>query len=1091
VSFALDARRKVAPEPLRGRRLDASACPRGIASPVLTCPNCGHENPDGAKFCMECATALGAGMPAQETRKIITALFCDLVGSTSLGENHDPEILRPILERYFDEMREAAERHGGRVQKFIGDAVVAVFGLPSAHEDDALRAVRAAVEMQGRMATLDEASPFPLAARIGITTGEVLVSGDDRPIIGDAMNTASRLQSGAQPGEVLMGEPTWRLVRGAVVAHAISPIEAKGKAEPVAAWRVQEVRPAPARADTPFVGRSRYVRMLEEALDDAVDADGCVLVTILAPPGVGKSRLAETFAASLGDQATILVGQTPSYGEGVTFAPLVELVSQAVGRPSGDAGEVAAALRARLAAHQDGASVADRLAQFLGVGDASAADTSWAVRRLLEVLSAERPLVVELEDMHWAETPILDLVDAVVDRLHGPVLVLCLARPELLEQRPTWAAGKPRAITMTLPPLSTEDTRRIAEILLGSQTPGSVVERICGTAEGNPLYLEQFAAMLADQGLLVEGRWTGADDVEVEIPTSLQALLAARLDRLDPVTRRVLARASIEGRRFRIASLQALAPEVAPGSLESSIASLDTSGLVQPEDEAGGRWRFAHALVLDAAYRGLSKGQRAELHERFAGWLAVEDAEQADVGESVARHLERALHLREELGLRDERSAALALRAGELFAIAGTRAFATLDFITTRDLLGRAAVLLPEADPRRLDLLPNLAVALTETGRPEETEVLLTKSLEQSRAAGSERDVLRAKVQLLSNVVYRSPTEIEIDRAVAEGEQAADSLQGLDDDIGLAEAAIALDYLEFVRGHLERAGEWSLRALRYGVMAERIREAAQGAADTVAFAVLGPLPFASVAATLGGELLALDGPMAEAAGHAVLATASLAGGDEPGFHERERRWRDVIDRNGLGWLGATHAIPIAIVEHMCGRAASAERRLREAREMLAALGDVWWVETLDGELCAAVGAQDRPQEFLRMVDAFDVSLAIADRSSLVRRSLLRSRALLVRGSAADAEVAVRRGLELVATTDHELLHADALITLADVLDVRGLAVDAAEARAGAIARLRAKGHLTAVARLELSSPPGRGASGRGRPSARAHRRPRT
>jgi len=1015
---------------------------------------------------MSCAEPLAVALPARETRKTVTALFCDLVGSTSLGENHDPEILRPILERYFDRMREAVERHGGLVQKFIGDAVVAVFGVPTAHEDDALRAVRAAVDMQARMATLDEASPFPLRARIGITTGEVLVPGDDSPIIGDAMNTASRLQSGAQPGDVVIGEPTWRLVRGVVVADAIPSIEAKGKAEPVAAWRVRQVRSTSARAETPFVGRARHVRMLDEALEDAIAAEACVLVTVLAPPGVGKSRLAAAFAAAAADRATILVGQTPSYGEGVTFAPLVELLAQAAARSSGEAEEVAAALRTRLAGQPDGASVADRLAQFLGVGEASAADIPWAVRRLLEVMAAERPVVVVLEDAHWAETPMLDLVDAVVDRLHAAVLVLCLARPELLEQRPTWAAGKPRAITTSLAPLSTDETRRVAELLLGAETPSSVVDRICETAEGNPLYIEQFVAMLADQGILVEGRWMGVNDVEVEIPASLQALLAARLDRLDPVTRVVLERASIEGRRFRLASLKALAPEVMPGELESSITSLDKSGLVQPEDEARGRWRFAHALVLDAAYRGLSKGQRAELHERLADWLAVEDAEQADVGESVARHLERSLHLREELGMRDEHTAALAARAGGLFAAAGTRAFATLDFITTRDLLGRAAVLLPEVDPRRLDLLPNLAVALTETGRPEETEILLTKSLEQSRAAGSERDVLRAKIQLLSNLVYRSPSQAEIDHAVAEAEQIVRSLEGLGDDVGLAEAAIALDYLETMRGRMARAGEWALRALRCGLATGRIREATQGAADSVGFGVLGPAPFASVAAMATDVLLALGGPMADSAGHALLAAASLAAGDTARSLEHERRWHEIIDRNGLGWLGATQAIPFAIVETWCGNAAAAEHRLREARELLVALGDIWWVENLDGELCDAVGAQDRPQEFLRLVDAFDASISVPDPTGQARRSLLRSRAFLLRDAAPDAEVAARRGVEVAATTDNVLLHASALIMLADVLEARGLAADAADARIVAIERLRTKGHLAAVGRLE-------------------------
>ncbi len=1037
---------------------------RGIASAVLICSSCGKENPGEASFCMACAASLGPSATPRELRKTVTALFCDLVGSTTLGETHDPEVLRPVLDRYFTEMRSTVERHGGQVEKFIGDAVVAIFGLPVAHEDDGLRAVRAGVEMHAGLEALNEASPIPLAARIGITTGEVLVPGGDKPIIGDAMNTASRLQSAAEPGGVLIGEPTWRLVRDAVAAEAVEPLHAKGKAEPLPAWLVRTVHAVAARNTTPFVGRDRHVKMLQEALGDAIAAHASVLVTILAPPGVGKSRLAAAFAAEVHERATVLVGQTPSYGEGVTFAPLVELLSQAAGRPSGDAEEVAAALRERMAEQPDGASVADRLAQFLGVGEALGADPAWAVRRLLEVLASERPLVVMLEDVHWAEPPMLDLADAVVDRAHGPVLFLCLARPELLEQRPNWAAGKPRAVTTTLPPLSAGDTRRVAELLLGRQVPASVVDRVCETAEGNPLYLEQLTAMLADQGLLVDGVWTGSGDAEVEIPGTLQALLAARLDRLDPVPRLILERASVEGRRFRTAALRALAPEVRPDEVAVAIGSLDRSGLVQPEDEAGGRWRFAHALVLEAAYRGLSKGLRAELHEQLADWLLGEDADQADVEELVARHLERALHLREELGMRDERSAALSARAGELFAAAGSRAFAGLDLITTRDLLGRAAVLLPERDPRRLDLLPNLGVALTETGRPEETEALLSKAVEQSRAAGSERDALRATIQLLSNLVYRSPTEMEIDAAIMEAEALADALEP-DDDVGLAEAAIAIEYLETMRGRAARAHEWTLRALRHGLASGRFRESAQAAGDVVGTAVGGPLPFDRFAVLAEEQLFALDEPISGSAGHALMAIGSLAAGDESGFLEHERRWRELIDRNGLGWLGAAHALVIASVETWVGNAEGGERRLREARDVLTALGDIWWVSTLDGSLCAAVGAQDRPQEFLRLADAFDASAPVPDRQSLIQRSLLRSRALLLRGSAADAEVAARRGLELVGSTDLVLDHADALLTLADALDVRGLKEEAATARREALVRLRAKAIPAAVARL--------------------------
>jgi class 3 adenylate cyclase/tetratricopeptide (TPR) repeat protein len=1038
---------------------------RGIPSAVHICPSCGKDNPAEASFCMACAAPLGESVTSRELRKVVTAVFCDLVGSTTLGETHDLEVLRPVLDRYFTEMRSAVERHGGRVEKFIGDAVVAIFGLPVAHEDDGLRAVRAAVEMQQRLDKLHETSPIPLAARIGVTTGELLVRGD-HTLIGDVMNTASRLQSAAEPGEVLIGEPTWRLVRTHVVADAVEPLHAKGKAEPVPAWRLVTVRPMEAWSATPFVGRDRHMRLLENALEDAIDARAGVLVTVLAPPGVGKSRLAAAFASEVQERATVLVGQTPSYGEGVTFAPLVELLSQAVGRPSGDAEDVAAALRERMVDQPDGASVADRLAQFLGVGEALGADTSWAVRRLLEVLASERPLVVMLEDVHWAEPPMLDLVDAVVERAHGPMLFLCLARPELLEQRPTWGAGKPRAVTTILPPLTPGETRRVAELLLGGQAPASVVDRVCERADGNPLYLEQLTAMLADQGLLVDGEWMGSADAEVEIPGTLQALLAARLDRLDPEPRLILGRAAVEGRRFRVSAVRTLAPEVRPDDIALAIASLDRSGLVQPEDEAGGRWRFTHALVVDAAYGGLSKGLRAELHEQLADWMTVQDAGQADVDESVARHLERALHLREELGMRDEDSAVLSARAGELFAAAGSRAFAALDLITTRDLLGRAAVLLPERDPRRLDLLPNLGVALTETGRPEETEALLSEAVEQSRAAGSERDALRATIQLLSNRVYRSSTEVEIDAAVTEAEAAADALDALDDHIGLAEAAIAIEYLEFMRGCVARSHEWTLRALRHGLAAGRFRESAQAAADIVGTAVVGPLPFDAFAATAEEHLFPLGDPVSGSAGFALMAIGSLAAGDEAGFLEHEWRWRETVDHNGLGWLGAAHALVMANVEIWVGTPEAAERRLREARDVLVALGDIWWVSTLDSSLCIAVGAQDRTPEFLRLVDAFEASAPVPDRQILARRSLLRSRALLIRGSAVDAEAAARRGLELVESSDLVLDHVDALLTLADAFNARGLKEEAVAARRDAVARSRVKGHLAAIARLE-------------------------
>jgi hypothetical protein len=372
---------------------------------------------------------------------------------------------------------------------------------------------------------------------------------------------------------------------------------------------------------------------------------------------------------------------------------------------------------------------------------------------------------------------------------------------------------------------------------------------------------------------------------------------------------------------------------------------------------------------------------------------------------------------------------------------------------------------LPAESPRRLEIVPHLGVALTETGRPEESDALLEQAIAQARVAGSERNALRATVQLQANRVYRSPTDAEIASAVAESETAVATFDASGDQVGLAEAAIALEYLEFVRGRAARSLEWSLLALRHGLAARHPREAAQAAADAVFFAVIGPLPFHRFADTAEASLFPLDGPISASAGYALVALGALGAGDGAAYRHHERRWREIVDRNGLTWLGAAHALAIANAEIWAGDAEGTERRLHQARGVLAALGDIWWIATLDSSLCMAVAAQDRPREFLRLADAFEATAPVPDRQILIRRNLVRARALQARGSAADAEVAAKRALELVEATDLTLDHADALLTLADVLGARGLRADAAIVRSDALGVLDAKGYRAAVARL--------------------------
>ncbi len=942
------------------------------ALPGATCPTCGTEIAGAAKFCSECGTRLA--QIGEARRRLVTAVFCDLVGSTELAERLDPETLRRLLDGYFGAMRAVIESHGGTVEKFAGDAVIAAFGIPTAHEDDALRAVRAGLDLAAAAERLDRdaGASVRLAVRVTISTGETFVddaAAAEGRIGGDVFNTASRLQGAAGLGEVVVAAATERLVRGRVDMVSIGDVEVRGKIEPITAYRVEGLRSAQSRAETPFLGRERMLRSLAAALADAVDAQACVLATILAPPGVGKSRLAEAFVEDVRDQATVLVGQTPAYGDGVTFAPLVEILAQVADRPVGDASTVATALRLRLEAQPDGAAVADRLAQMLGVREASASDAAWAIRRTLEVLAAERPLVVVLEDLHAAEAPMLDLVDAVVDRFHGPCLVVCLARPELLELRPTWAAAKPRSVSSILSPLEAGPARVLADHLLGGTAPAAIVERLCEVAEGNPLYLEQLTAMLDDEGLISDGRWVGPPDVTLDIPPSLHALLAARVDRLEPTLRSLLERAAIEGRRFRREALGILAPAIDTTAVDEALAALDRRGLVSPEDEATGRWRFSHPLIQETAYRGVSKSLRAELHERLADWMARADADRPDVDESVARQLERAVHLREELGGRDGHAEELAVRAGELYADAGSRAFAAVDLVTTRDLLGRAAELLPAGSPRRLDILPNLGVALSETGQPGGDRGAAWRCDRAGARPGiGARRVARAGPASV-DLVYRSPGDAEVEVAVEEATLAMSAFAAMQDPVGLAEAGVTLEYLEWIRGRVGTAHRWAIGALEHALAAGSPREAMQAAAEIAGYAVAGPKPFPDLPALAADLDARRDDPITSSTGHTLRAIASLAAGDREEFRAQDARRRDVVDRHGLGWLSAAQALHIGCVMLSTGDAVEAEQLLVEARDVLSAAGDIWWIVQIDSFVASALAAQDRRREFLQRADA--------------------------------------------------------------------------------------------------------------------------
>src|SRR5256886_6838387 len=510
---------------------------------MVACAQCGAENPEGAKFCNECGARLVAASAGGEQRKTVTVVFCDVTGSTQLGERLDPESLRRVMARYFEVAKAVIERHGGAVEKFIGDAVMAVFGVPAVHEDDALRAVRAAAELRDALGDLNtelaESYGTRLELRTGVNTGEVVTGTEERLATGDAVNVAARLEQAAEPGEVLVGGETLRLVKHAVEVEPIPPLALKGKAEPVPAFRLLGVIagvPEAVRQTVPMVGRERQQNLLDDAFANVVGERSCHLFTILGTAGVGKSRLVSEFLASL-DGATMIGGRCLSYGEGISYWPVTPAVKEVLG-PAPD--EVLAELGFETA-------TARALDPILGRQTlaSSPEEIAWAVRKLFEAAAARGPLVVVFDDLHWGEPVFLDLVEHIADfSRDAPILLLCMARPELLDRRSAWGGGKLNASNVLLEPLSSDETQQLIERLpAGAKIDAGLRERILEAAGGNPLFVGEMLAMLAD-------RSDGYGSAEIAVPPPIHALLASRLDRPPECGRRVLEGVADEGHPF-------------------------------------------------------------------------------------------------------------------------------------------------------------------------------------------------------------------------------------------------------------------------------------------------------------------------------------------------------------------------------------------------------------------------------------------------------------------------------------------------------------------------------------------------------------
>jgi class 3 adenylate cyclase len=706
------------------------------------CPACGAENPEGARFCMSCGAPLSAAGEGRRQRKSVTVVFCDVVGSTALAESHDAEALERVLARYFERMKATVERHGGTVEKFIGDAVVAVFGVPVAHEDDALRALRAASEMREALPELE------VEARLGVNTGEIVTSGHGTLVTGDAVNVAARLQQAAGSGEVLLGEATRLLAGGAVEVEALEPLELKGKAERVAAFRLVAVGEAPQRPHVSlFVGRRAELASLRAAWERVL-AEGCgELVTVVGEPGVGKSRLAAELLVGL--DAKVVSGRCLSYGEGIGYRPVVQVVGQLGTRP---ADPFAAGVLETLMGESDTTTTPEEIA--------------WAFRKLLE---QEAPLLVVFDDIQWGDETFLDLVEQAGLLCAAPVMLLCLARSELAELCPRWP------ITLRLDPLERAEVDR----LLPDGVPAELRERIARAAGGNPLFVTEMIAMAAGAG------------EEITVPATLKALLAARLDQLEATERGVLERGSVEGEVFHRGSVQALGPAETP--VVPGLAALVRRELIRPDRPllpGDDGFRFCHLLLRDAAYDALPKATRAELHERFAGWLDQYGGELVERDELVGYHLQQAHRYLEELGAPESQTEPLAERAAGFLASAGRRATVRGDYHTVARLMERALELGVPNTRERLQLQVELGLALGQIGCSGEAMALLDGTVEEATRVGERGPAAHALVRVTHMRLDRDPA-VGGPQMISVLEEAIKTLEPLGDPLALAEAELA------------------------------------------------------------------------------------------------------------------------------------------------------------------------------------------------------------------------------------------------------------------------------------------------------------
>jgi class 3 adenylate cyclase/tetratricopeptide (TPR) repeat protein len=895
---------------------------------MVTCSNCGEENPERARFCLECGSPLAGAAPAappvvpDEERKLDTLVFVDLVGSTALAESLDPEDVLGLLELYYGRLRAELERCGGTVEKYIGDAIVTHFGVPIAHEDDPERAVRAGLLILDTVAALNSEDPIrQIQVRIGIATGEVIATHGNRAeegkgiAWGDVLNTAARIESAAPVDGILVGEETYRASRHAIEYVEHEPIAAKGKAEPVRVWQAVGLREQTARGkvhDAPLVGRTVELERLTALWEGIQKSGRPAVATVIGDPGIGKSRLVAEIAERSAESGDVLWGRCLSYGEGITYWPVIEILEGAAGILKSDDVETVSAklgtLLERLGTDDldQLRTMASALANLIGVprtprGTYSAAGISqaelhWGIRRVLELLAAQRPIVLVFEDLHWAEETLFDLLDFMREAA-GPIFLLCSARRELERVRPVLCTEGENRIAVALSALGEAESEALLAELLGAHAlpEGRHAELLLRRAAGNPLYLEETVRMLADSGAL-DG---DADLDALAVPTSLQAMIGSRLDGLPAPDKRVVQHASVVGSIFWSGAVAELH---GPGmNVDPSLEALEERDFVRGQDESSiadeREWAFKHALIKDVAYGRVPKGRRANLHVRFVDWLAAHPGTGDEVIEIVAYHLEQSCKLGREVGRGGEpppveRAVSALMGAAEKAERREGIREADRYYARALDLVGE------EQTEQTLELKLGRAGTLRKLGDLPRADELLRAVADEAPAA--DRPGLRAAALIgMSNIARKRGVAAEARGRLAEAQSIAAELGDLPLQVrGLYEAAE-------LRWWFDGAGDAAVEDLRRGLtIAEQLGDHAMRVEGQARIATF----------------LFNDGKLAQAEEQLILAS-TLAG--ELGSLRDQAR--------ATSWLG--------VVKYYQGELEEAERLGLQALDWLERTGD--------------------------------------------------------------------------------------------------------------------------------------------------------